>query len=922
LLTEKIEHAQKEFETEKLMAVIKDAESKLMELRDFGADVTDADAKLKLAKTELEAGKLDRIETIVKEAIEYGERAKLDYIEKKIHAEIESTEKEINKIRNLGVEVKRAADILLDAKRAFDNKAYEEVQTLLKDAHKSASDAERNRRETLARRINDCKTVLGKLRSGGVDVTALEKLLQAATTKCDSRAYLDADKLMSQIEESTKALEHEFLVKRASAIITTVEKLIQEAREVGIDVSQSQSILEQAETAYQAREEETALFFAMKAEKMVKASRVRFFEARAQDMIAKARHEIEDAVKLDIDVTDARKLYNQAETLFNAKTYEKALNYAERARKSVEDVRLGYFDVRMGTLIADAKSKISEIRELGAEVGDAERLLADAEEALKQRAFDKIEELVATAEQSALDSKRAYLCTVAKTQITTAEASIGTLKELGADTTNVDAILAQAREAFDSENYDDAIKLAKECETLAETTRVKFLTDKCEKLLSAATDAVTGAKAVGADVANAEKLLTDAKSALAEQDFERAEQIAIECEKKAVSVKDAYVTNKVSGIIATVQSLLSDMKGSGVEDLESEELIAKAQHAFDNREHEQAMFYAMKAQRAIKISGQRFIIIRASNAIASAQNSILAAKRAGMDVAEPNKLLAEASTAFERHDYDKVIEYAKMVEELTKEWLDKELSVKAFDVIRAATVRLEELTRVGAFKSRVEKLIKDAETFADNKEYDKAIHTAEDAMKDADKIKSEFMQLGKLMKLAETKISSAKARGIDVTKAEDLFEQVKASADNGDYARAMDFARLSVEEAITLELQRYRRAPTPPSPPVAPKPPLHVEEEVEKPEVEAKWEEEEAKEEITERERIEEKEAEAREKVSAEFEPGEEVTRKEEDEGEGKPETEAEWVIADEDIITCSHCNKKIPADSAFCSFCGIEVPK
>jgi len=168
--------------------------------------------------------------------------------------------------------------------------------------------------------------------------------------------------------------------KRVKSTITKVQSAIESANKIGADTTEARNLLDRAETALSNEHYQEAINYANQA----KISAVlAISQIEAQSTITKAQSAIESANKIGADTTEAQNLLNRAETALSDEQYQDAINYANQAKTSAEQLleALKNYTTRV---INNAQSAIDSAKSNGADTTEAERLLQQAKTALNK----------------------------------------------------------------------------------------------------------------------------------------------------------------------------------------------------------------------------------------------------------------------------------------------------------------------------------------------------------------------------------------------------------------------------------------------------------------------------------------------------------------------------------------------------------
>jgi hypothetical protein len=174
-------------------------------------------------------------------------------------------------------------------------------------------------------------------------------------------------------------------------------------------------------------------------------------------------------------------------------------------------------------------------------------------------------------------------------------------------------------------------------------------------------------KDIGSRIKMPEKMLKSAEETFENEDYIKAENIALESQKAVENIKHSNLEQflfvfrqlQAEEMVIHTRNILSNIKKLGVDLSESEELVKSAQEAFNNTDtYNQGQEFLTEAKIKAHEKENMLQEKNASNAISTAESLILTLKQNGVDVESANKLLAQAKTALEIREFKRSILFA------------------------------------------------------------------------------------------------------------------------------------------------------------------------------------------------------------------------------------------------------------------------
>ncbi len=325
-------------------------------------------------------------------------------------------------------------------------------------------------------------------------------------------------------------------------------------------------------------------------------------EDLANDPIFKA------AISLEIDFDHCEDLLDQARMRFEERNFEGALTAAVEAREHAEKSRTDFEKAIMAYAILSAHRLIEECSKAGRNVEKAKEILRRTERLYREEEFHGRDDMLREMEAV---SRSLFSAEVQKTrdQIHDAQEKIHEVANLGADVRLAEEALNTAKDTLRRSEYQAssmhaarAVDLAKK----AKKDRVRMI----EETIPATVLIIEEAKHVGADVAEAERLVTKAKTAISSKDFLLASELIKRAERAAMEIQQSQIlkamelrrrqVEKAQEIITQVEPVIEEAASFGIDVTETQTLLEQAKEILSEGDYVNGTLFARNAAEAAK----------------------------------------------------------------------------------------------------------------------------------------------------------------------------------------------------------------------------------------------------------------------------------------------------------------------------------
>ncbi len=306
-------------------------------------------------------------------------------------------ERRVEEVRTGGVDPGRADMVLINARDAIEDGRYVEAIEYKKVIEDILIDAQKQREARSIRdHLSEYRARIEAHTKLGAEMRVPEELLAKADERL-SRG--DTDGLEDYAIEVDRAIE---LAAKAhlDGLVGTLSPLIEEGSKLGLVRADLDELRQHAAEAAVAGDlDEVYRLKGDLQEKVLEAKR-RSLLKRSVDEIQSLEDMVVQSDRLGIPIVQARAHLDQARRAIEAGDVEGFQNGLMHAKNSLEESRTAHFVDRYESRMHSVSAMIANAKRLGAEIGEAESSLGQAEEALRKNDLSMVDILIKQAEVS------------------------------------------------------------------------------------------------------------------------------------------------------------------------------------------------------------------------------------------------------------------------------------------------------------------------------------------------------------------------------------------------------------------------------------------------------------------------------------------------------------------------------------------
>src|SRR5438309_1734401 len=403
---------------------------KLIEdLRKADIDITGAEEGLRAAERALEKRNFDDVDAILT-TLDATAKELMDELVAAAKNLIGRAERKIKEGRGRGIEIDEAVALLDTAEAHLERGEYadaveharaaeQKIVDTLKIFSEQATESRRKAQDAARARIGAIRKTIGDLSRADISILGAEEALARADAAFDSGRFDEVAPALEDTEEMAGALSTG-LESAANDLVTSVERVMEKNRSSGMDPGRADSVLQNAREAIKDRRFVEAIEYKKVIEDILEDARrqkdsrrirdnlaERLLEAKRKQIVNRSLDEIrslEEIVtqseQLDIPAVSARSHLDAARKSIEGGDVDGFHRGLADARAAIEETRTKHFIEKYETRVHSVSTMIANAKKLGAELGDAENSLNQAEAALRGSDMAMADILIKQAEVS------------------------------------------------------------------------------------------------------------------------------------------------------------------------------------------------------------------------------------------------------------------------------------------------------------------------------------------------------------------------------------------------------------------------------------------------------------------------------------------------------------------------------------------
>ncbi len=653
----------------------------ITEMVDLGANVDEAEAILGEAK---QAFKNESFKMSMEKAIAAREDAKeagKQYMAEIVQSALINTENIIEECKDLGAEVSHCEELLDQAKAKYEEDDFDRAEELAKEAKVGAREI-KNRELKVWCEANIAKTRdrIGEIGELDVDISDAGLLIHDAQAAYNEGDLELARSLVFQARETTEEVKNQYLEERSVRVIDETQDVLNELKDMGLDVAETQELLQKAEEALEAKDYAISLYYQFKAERSAKHQKRDFLDQRGQATVDYIRHQIGEVESYEQDTSGLEQLLVQAKDAMEEDDYASLDSYKREADAIAAEAREKGLHKRSINILIATQNYIEEVRKLGLEVDEAERFLQKSEAAYSMEEYEKVEENAKKAESLAKEVEQQYHAQKAIDTISAIQPVIEEIKVMGADVEEAENLFQKAQTEFYHKKYIEAKDYATKAGESAQKAKQLYQTKRAKECITIMKDAMLHLQKMGEESALASQLFSQAMQAAKNKNYSRLDEIT-ERTESLVQEKRQRQTNLTSNAKEILKHRLDEVEARDVDVSQWRERLEELDELFEEEEFKRYTEELIQISEEVEVKlAER--IIHAQELLMKTKGLVNALKEHGVMVSIPENLVRRAENEYEEENYKSAEQYLRKAADFAEELKTRHISDDAEFVVQ------------------------------------------------------------------------------------------------------------------------------------------------------------------------------------------------------------------------------------------------
>jgi hypothetical protein len=516
----------------------------------------------------------------------------------------------------------------------------------------------------------------------------------------------------------------------------------------------------------------------LKSLQLAKQLEERAKEATKNKKLAETEHDaLQEFLKLcgdnDVDLSDLKTSLSEFSASMASKDYETAVGQARNARESAKAA----FIKKLAGVADSVEGILSLVRGPEAEAKGALDLLEKSKQAA---AKDDLESAMKHA-KSAYDAAERKFHEYFSEMYSQAQEVMNQAREIGEDVDLYEDLLSRSKAALGKQEFEHSISQLREAlEGAGENVKTQV-----SDSITRAEDLVTAGDELGVDMSRVSNHLERAKETLGTMKYKDALAYA----KRAESEGEKVISKTLHNLARETRDSIREVKAHGQDLSEPQQLLDEVLEAIKEKRY-------LEALNTINVARDKTHDIQFNAVLAiitKAKDKFVLAKKVGVDMSQPMKLLNSARDSLKQGRFEEAIKLSEESEDEIEASLD--VFYKARDELVELTKAIKAAGTLGTDISEMKKLLTKAKKAFEEKDYARAVESTRSGLGIARK--SSYDLARATIDATDRAIKLGKDIGADMAEAEGTLQQALDCLSEENLTESVNHARSSLEASET-----------------------------------------------------------------------------------------------------------------------------
>ncbi len=647
-------------------------------------------------------------------------------------------------------------------------------------------------------------------RIGEVHTEGVEKTIKEAEQYVREAKFQDAMDSLARGRKELEKVKDEYLQKEAKDKIKSMQFLISDSENRGMEVVEAKYMLGQMDMAAEYKDYDFIDKMYTKIEDHIDNIRTDYLrenlEEEIMNMESTITELIEDGQGRNKKVVQMQEMLGESKKEMEQENYNKARSMMTKVKSVGGEVVDRYKKIKLNTYISTLDEQIKDLKDRNLS-SYADEIEGKLKETLEAKNKDEIESALAMAKEAEETAdKIGSKVRMADEIYSAAKNFIYDLKNLNVSSMEANALIERAKKNMEEGNLEEVISQCKEAEVKIKDEVHSHLRQKAFNALNTAKGLITDIKTGGAEVSPAEKLISESKAAFKRKEYDKVESLVNQAKELASKAKRDKIMGGLGERIRGLREKFKEYEGEGVPLAPLKNDMVKVELAYRYKDAEGAEEMLKKVEDDLEQAYIKHHSQEASHLIMQGESLAERAKELDLDTSIQSERLKESRGLIEEKEFAKAKEIAQKTVGELRATIDENLERKAENQIKSTKELIEELSQSGVDASASNQAITEAQRAFDNRNYEEAIENIERALEIAKKTQYDFLfeKISEKIEHTTGVMNELKAEGANVFEVESLMTMAQSSAGLGDFSQAEIYVDEAKDKLKKIEGE-YRR---------------------------------------------------------------------------------------------------------------------
>jgi len=464
----------------------------------------------------------------------------------------------IEQAATLGLEAEEAASIFVNAREYYERGELDDAVEFARVAEQKAdaairahdeglAAADREKREAGRAAIDRIKKLIDDLSRADIELLGSKEAVAKAEAALHDKRYEDVNVELAAVIADAESVS-EGLRVAAVDLVTMAALSIETAQADGFPVPRAELVLGNAREAIRDSRFVEAIEYKKVIEDIVIDAKRQRASTEIQSRMRDLRFQIETNETAGLDVREPSTLLRQAEEDLRAGRYDGLQSNIDRIGDSLTRSKKRQVDEGLEA----AGKLIEEGGSLGMDVRGVREFYRQAEEAAAAGDGARFDSLLRDIRGQVLDYKQSAVQKKAEDEIDSIESMAEQAEKVGMEIREVRSLLEDAQRSVRKGDYEGLDRKLNDTKSALAQARTRHFADRYEAKLRGIQTMIAGAKRVGANVAEAERILGEAEEALRKSDISLADLLIKQTEISTGIQVQNFIKNRYPNLVLTL----------------------------------------------------------------------------------------------------------------------------------------------------------------------------------------------------------------------------------------------------------------------------------------------------------------------------------------------------------------------------------